>query len=320
MLAKLSFVGALACTASAFGGPDVIPSIDENGMLISKVVANDFVPGDSFQNPAACGTLDLDTFTAGGGVQCCSGWTLSDGLVGIQHMAQQWVASSSSSLCSIDLVWGHVTGPNSYNVSLYSDAGGAPGSAIATAAGVASVNSFGSSQNLQSVSVAAAVSGGTTYWVVIEAAGGGATWGALNLNNNGSGQNQAYNPGSGWVPGFFQGCGWQTYVGSSGPSLAKTGGTCPGSMSYQVTGATPGGQVGLIFSASTGSFVIPGSFACAGTTLGLGSSGIQLVANTAADGSGTANFRGNAPQSACNRFLQGIDVTTCGTTNVVQIN
>lgn len=102
-------------------------------------------------------------------------------------------------------------------------------------------------------------------------------------------------------------------------SLAKSAGTCPGAMTYKASGASAGDNVALVFAASTGNFTIP-SGACAGTQLGLGSAGIQLVGTTSANGAGVATFSGNAPPAACNRFLQAVNLNGCATSNVVQVN
>ena len=318
MYSKLSFVGACLVAVPAFADGGAINRVDVNsGLFVTDVVGSD---AGGIENPQACGTLDFDTSVVNGGAYCCSGWTVSDGLVGIQRIAREWIAGSSGSACEIALVLGHVTGPNAYTVTISSDAGGIPGSVLASA-GIAAANNFGSSQNLQNVTLSTAVASGVKYWLTVEANGGGATWGATNFVANFATGNQAYDPGSGWVPFNSNDTNWQAYVTSGGGAftLAKTSGTCPGRMTYDATNATAGGNVGLIFAASTGSFVVPGG-PCAGTTLGLGSAGIQLVAVVAADGSGTANFGGNAPPAACNRFLQAIDASTCNTSNVVQIN
>lgn len=90
-------------------------------------------------------------------------------------------------------------------------------------------------------------------------------------------------------------------------------GTCPGPVTVTVTGATPGGQVGIGWSTSTGSFTIP-SGPCSGTVMGLSSP--SLLAMVTADGSGTATLSGTAPSAACGAFVQAVDITTCGTSGI----
>ena len=101
------------------------------------------------------------------------------------------------------------------------------------------------------------------------------------------------------------------------PMISITG-NCPGSVTVDVTNASPNSQVGLLFGLNTGSTVIPPSFACAGTQLGI-TAQVQLVNNRLTDANGNATFIGNAPASACGRYLQVIDVATCNTSNVIQI-
>jgi hypothetical protein len=103
----------------------------------------------------------------------------------------------------------------------------------------------------------------------------------------------------------------------AGPSLTVSG-TCPGSMTAEVSGATPRGPVVLGFAMRTGSVIIP-SGPCRGTQLGLGPQGLQQVATLRADANGDVTFRGNAPGSACGGFVQAIDGATCETTNVEQV-
>lgn len=138
----------------------------------------------------------------------------------------------------------------------------------------------------------------------------------FNQTNPGTGNDYIYEMISIGFPTHF--CVRASTCGSGQFSLNQTSGTCPGRVSFDATGATPGGNVALVFAANTGSFVIPNG-ACAGTQLGLGASNIQLVATRTADGSGTASFSGTAPNAACNRFLQAVDLSSCGTTNVAQI-
>lgn len=95
-------------------------------------------------------------------------------------------------------------------------------------------------------------------------------------------------------------------------------GQCPGDVRVSFNGATPGGTVGLVFSTANAGFTIP-SGPCAGTSLDIGPTAIQLVGTTTADGSGSGFFSGFAPQVACRGYIQAVDATTCATSNVQQI-
>ncbi|HEX9792814.1 MAG TPA: hypothetical protein VGC54_02415 [Planctomycetota bacterium] len=102
-------------------------------------------------------------------------------------------------------------------------------------------------------------------------------------------------------------------------SLTITG-PCPGSVTVDVSGATPSGSVAFATALGTGSFVIPGGFPCAGTVLGLSSAGITHRTTRTADAAGNISFPATAPAGACGRlFVQAIDLTTCATTNVVAL-
>lgn len=95
-------------------------------------------------------------------------------------------------------------------------------------------------------------------------------------------------------------------------------GACPGVNTATVTGATPSGSVAIGFSATAGSFTIPGGFVCGGTVLGLGGTP-TLAAVVSANASGTASLAGNVPAALCGFSVQAVDLTTCATSNVVTL-
>jgi hypothetical protein len=98
------------------------------------------------------------------------------------------------------------------------------------------------------------------------------------------------------------------YVFDLAPRLAVTG-SCPGQMSFAVTGATPGGRVAFLRASGQGEFVVPAGQPCAGTELGLdGSARVARV--VAADADGAVNVQVNVPAGACG-FLQVVDGETC---------
>lgn len=108
-------------------------------------------------------------------------------------------------------------------------------------------------------------------------------------------------------------------LSSSGIQMSLTG-TCPGDAEFNIFNATPNGQIALLFSTGPGDFVIPGGLQCAGTQLGLSNIGIRLVADATADANGEAVINGFLPAAACGGAIQAIDLTTCITSNVIQIN
>jgi hypothetical protein len=107
-----------------------------------------------------------------------------------------------------------------------------------------------------------------------------------------------------------------TNGGAAGPSIAL-GGSCPTAVTVAATGFTPGGNVAIVRSNGTGSFVVP-SGGCAGTVTGLSASGVGLVTVVNANGSGNINYAGGVGAGICTKFLQFVDLTTCATSNVDQ--
>lgn len=101
-----------------------------------------------------------------------------------------------------------------------------------------------------------------------------------------------------------------------GLSLSVSG-ACPGSITVEVSGATPNGLVAFAGAVGTGNFVVPGG-PCAGTQLGLNGTA-RLVGTATADAAGELTISRNVGAGACGAFLQAVDASTCGTSNVEQI-
>lgn len=97
--------------------------------------------------------------------------------------------------------------------------------------------------------------------------------------------------------------------------------SCPGGgpITVRWSQATPNAQVALLFARTIGSFAIPGGNPCAGTRLGLGSRQIRLAWHGPSDANGAGTLNANAPGTACGGYLQLLDVPTCITSSVVQI-
>jgi len=114
---------------------------------------------------------------------------------------------------------------------------------------------------------------------------------------------------------FFAGQTYVVYGRRPEPALTVSG-TCPGPATLTYTEATPNGTVLWFHAAAQGSFVLPVG-TCAGTQTGLASP--LPYAPSLADETGTVAETFTLPPSACSRFVQAIDVTTCNTSNVVQL-
>jgi len=90
-------------------------------------------------------------------------------------------------------------------------------------------------------------------------------------------------------------------------------------MRIEWSGATPDGQISLIFARNTGSFIIPNNRPCAGVQLGLGADQIQLAWQGGAGVNGSRILNTSAGPAACGGYLQLLDLTTCGTSNVARV-
>jgi len=85
--------------------------------------------------------------------------------------------------------------------------------------------------------------------------------------------------------------------------------------------ASPGSntKVALLLSRALGSQVIPPSYACAGTQLGLANNHLQIAYTGPAGTFGATSLKSRVPASICNTYLQLLDISSCQTSNVVQI-
>lgn len=93
--------------------------------------------------------------------------------------------------------------------------------------------------------------------------------------------------------------------------------SCPTPFEMEITNATPGATIVVLYSTSSGSFTIPNAYTCAGTVLDLG--GVPTIGGRAladANGDATIVFP-SVPAITCSLYLQAIDLTTCETSNVV---
>ena len=114
---------------------------------------------------------------------------------------------------------------------------------------------------------------------------------------------------------FYDDISW----GGGGGFVLTLSGSCPGTQTGSVSGATPNGGVAFIFAQGQGSAVIPGGLTCGGTTLGLDATAF-LVGTALADANGNTSLVGTAPAGACGGYLQALDLSSCATSNVEQVN
>lgn len=93
-------------------------------------------------------------------------------------------------------------------------------------------------------------------------------------------------------------------------------GLCP-SMQFDISGMTANGQMALLYANGQGSFTVPSGVPCAGVVLGLDST-TRLATMLTADASGIASLNVNVPAGVCGSvYLQALDLTTCGVSDVV---
>jgi hypothetical protein len=94
--------------------------------------------------------------------------------------------------------------------------------------------------------------------------------------------------------------------------VAATG-TCPGTLSIDITGGTPGGAVALVTADAAGTFVVPAG-PCAGATLDLDASSARLRVIRNFDASGNLSITPTVGSPVCGLTLQALDIATCTVT------
>ena len=105
------------------------------------------------------------------------------------------------------------------------------------------------------------------------------------------------------------------YVYRLGP-MTSVAGSCPGTVTITVRGATPDGQIAIAWDQGYGRFTIPGGD-CPGTVLDLASP--VLVGIFAADGTGSFEATRDLGAFECTGWVQAVDVTSCAVTNVTPL-
>lgn len=108
-------------------------------------------------------------------------------------------------------------------------------------------------------------------------------------------------------------------VNEGGAQMQLSASGTPGSvMSFDVATATPGSTVAIIWSFSLGNYIVPNSFPCGGTELGLGNPAGWTFVN--ANASGLANLTRFVPARAAGRVhVQALDLASCGLSNVLSL-
>lgn len=93
-------------------------------------------------------------------------------------------------------------------------------------------------------------------------------------------------------------------------------GQCPGLVRVEWSGAEPDRRQAILFALRTGNYTLP-TGPCEGTELGLGTSGLRLIA-VVSTGSGSGAVSGTTG-SQCQHYAQLITISSCATSNVAQV-
>lgn len=125
--------------------------------------------------------------------------------------------------------------------------------------------------------------------------------------------------GEGTAPIVDMGC-YEFQSSSTGPNL-RVRASCPtgGPARIGWANASPDRTAVLLISPGTGTIRIPNRYPCAGTELGLASSGLRLAWQGRNDAGGGRVINTAAPPGACGQFVQLLDVSTCNVSEVVQV-
>lgn len=301
----------------AAGGAQAAVTIHSTaGEPVSRAVGGTQAPTERLAPDAT--TIDL---------WCCGADTLDWGLNDLFYWATAFDTDDIAEPYTVTEVRWYADGGETEDYWIAPDAGGLPDTSQAVYLGGQSVpDSPFQLQSFDASGVGAIVDPGRVYWFIRASSPPGAfgfdlTW-RSSTNPDPPVQDPvaiSMNFDSGWSK-WVTGLNWHMeyqILGDpvSGPVLTATG-TCPGSVSIQVIGATPGGQVPFVASPNLGTFTLPGG-PCAGTDLGLANP--RLLGVLTADGGGNISRTVQVPPAACGLYLQALDVATCDPTNVEQL-
>jgi len=180
-------------------------------VTVATSPASGFTPGTDVIDALLPIYNNLSTYPLGR-YWCCSGWTISgpNSIVGQTYAAAMpFTPAGNATVTKLVVSVGYVTGTNGVTVTLNSDAGGLPGSALASF-DLSGLPQFGSCCTLQVSNTGVPVTGGTKYWVVV-ATGDDTldTWDAWNQNDTNqtnqpfaSYNNGVWSPSLGILGGF----------------------------------------------------------------------------------------------------------------------
>lgn len=125
--------------------------------------------------------------------------------------------------------------------------------------------------------------------------------------------------GEGPAPLIDMGC-YEFQSTSTGLNLALRT-NCPegGPARIGWANASPDRMAVLLISSDTGTIRIPNRYPCAGTELGLASTGLRIAWQGRNDAGGGRVINATAPPGACGQFVQLLDISTCNVSAVKRI-
>ncbi|HEY5048523.1 MAG TPA: choice-of-anchor R domain-containing protein [Rhizomicrobium sp.] len=207
-LGALAFAGSAALAAGSNEA-----SVSKDGLITTIPHAIQSYAMPTHRDPMAKVIFSNIGFDYPNGLYfCCYGGTVSG--PSSQLGSESWEAAAftptaTGKVTELEIGVGYVSGTNSVNVGLYSDASGVPGTALASA-DVTGLGTFGSCCMTAILKKRVAVTAGTQYWVVLSTDSTNTNvWAAWNFNSTDQIDpvTEAYNSGTGWasysgVPAF----------------------------------------------------------------------------------------------------------------------
>lgn len=190
---------ALAVTA-ALAAPT--NSMLSNGAAVTTVTRGYETGGFHHAHALPGGTVIFDSIGTGGYI-CCSGWTISgpSSPIGEQiWSAIQITPTVSGKVTKIVVGVGYVTGSNSAELAIYSDASGIPGTER-WSGDVSNLAVFGSTSTttVKAKVTGAKIKANKPFWVAVQTDSNSSdTWDAWNQSNT-TDAPLAQNTGSGWT-------------------------------------------------------------------------------------------------------------------------
>ena len=126
--------------------------------------------------------------------------------------------------------------------------------------------------------------------------------------------------GTGFGMGTYGTCFADDYtVNDGGAQMSLSASGAPGgSMTFDISGATPGTGVALMWAYALGNYIIPNGFPCAGTELGIAQPKGWVILKS--DAAGNASYTRFIPPGARGLVhCQALDLSSCGLSNVLSL-